>query len=109
MLGDQAGEENGKITSQRVLDVDPPRMEISFSGTGEFRGVETTVIVIYWKGMVMSRDGQEIATFTGQGIGRFVGSGKIRFVGSVFYHTASAGKLEFLNNLVAVFEHEIDR
>jgi len=37
MFGDQAGEEKGKITSQRVLDVDPPKMEISFSGTGEFR------------------------------------------------------------------------
>jgi hypothetical protein len=24
----------------------------------------------------MSRDGQEIATFTGQGVGRFVGPGK---------------------------------
>jgi hypothetical protein len=33
---------------QRVLDVDPPRMEISFSRTGEFRGVETTVTVTYW-------------------------------------------------------------
>jgi hypothetical protein len=121
MLGDQVGEEKGKITSQRVLDVDPPKMEITFSGTGKFRGVETTVTVTYWsilrsggvmsgegKGMVMSRDGQEMATFTGQGIGRFVGSGKVRFVGSVFYHTASTGKLAFLNNLVAVFEHEID-
>ena len=26
MLGDQVGEEKGKIKSQRVLDVDPPRM-----------------------------------------------------------------------------------
>ena len=58
--------------------------------------------------MVMSRDGQEMATFTGQGIGRFVGPGKIRFVGSLFYHTTSTGKLAFLNNLVAVFEHEVD-
>ena len=95
-------------------------MEVSFSGTGEFRGVETTVTVTNWsilrsggamsgkgKGMVMSRDGQEIATFTGQGIGRFVGSGKIRFVGSVFYHTASAGTLEFLNNLAAVFAFDV--
>jgi len=88
-------------------------MEITFSGTGKFKGVATTVTVTYWsiirsdgvlsgegKGMVMSRDGQEMATFTGQGIGRFVGS--------VFYHTASAGKVAFLNNLVAVFEHEVD-
>jgi hypothetical protein len=33
MSGDQVGEEKGKITSQRVLDVNPPKMEISFPGT----------------------------------------------------------------------------
>jgi hypothetical protein len=121
MLGDQVGEEKGKITSQRVLGVEPAKMEITFSGTGKYKGVDGTVTVTYWsalesggamsgegKGVVMSRDGQEMATFTGQGIGRFVGPGKIRFVGSVFYNTASTGKLAFLNNLVAVFEHEVD-
>ena len=37
MLGDQVGEEKGKITSQRVLDVEggPPKMETSFSATWE--------------------------------------------------------------------------
>jgi hypothetical protein len=121
MLGDQLGEERGKITSQRVLDVEPQKMEISFSGTGKLRGVETTMTVTYWsafrsggalygeaKGILMSRDGQEMVTYTAEGIGRFVGPGKIRFVGSVFYSTASTGKLAFLNNLVAVFEHEVD-
>jgi hypothetical protein len=121
MLGDQVGEEKGKIISQRVLGVEPPKMEISFSGEGKYRGVDGTVIVTYWsalrsdgvmsgegRGMVMSRDGQEMVTFTGQGIGRFVGPGKVRFVGSVFYNTASKGKMAFLNNLVAVFEHEVD-
>ena len=50
-----------------------------------------------------------MVTSTGQGVGRFDGPGKIRFVGSVFYNTTSKGKLAFLNNLVAVFEHEIER
>jgi len=121
MLGDQVGEEKGKIISQRVLGVEPAKMEISFSGEGKYKGVDDTVIVTYWsalrsdgvmsgegRGMVMSRDGQEMVTFTGQGIGRFVGPGKVRFVGSVFYNTASKGKMAFLNNLVAVFEHEVD-
>jgi hypothetical protein len=49
-----------------------------------------------------------MATFTGKGVGRFVGPGKVRFVGSVFYNTASKGKLAFLNNLVAAFEHDVD-
>lgn len=121
MLGEQVGEEKGKITNQRVLGIEPAKMEISFSGTGKYRGTDGTVIVTYWsalrpdgvlsgegQGMIMSQNGQEIATFTGQGVGRFVGPGKVRFVGSVFYKTASKEKLGFLNNLVAVFEHEVD-
>lgn len=121
MLGEQVGEEKGKIISQRVLGVEPPKMEISFSGTGKYRGTDGTVTVTYWsalgpdgvlhgegRGLLMSRDGQEMATFTGQGVGRFVGPGKVRFVGSVFYNTASSGRLAFLKNLVAVFEHDVD-
>jgi hypothetical protein len=122
MLGDQVGEEKGKTTSLRILGVEPPKTEISFSAEGKYRGVDGTVAATYWsvlrldgvlsgegQGIITSRDGQEMVTSTGQGIGRFVEPGKIRFVGSVFYNTASKGKLAFLNNLVAVFEHEIER
>lgn len=123
MLGDLIGEEKGKITSQRVLDVEggQPKMETSFSATGNYRGVETTATITYWgsprpggaiygegKGVLMSKDGQELAIWTGQGIGRFLSPGKIRFSGSLFYSTQSAGKLAFLNNLVGVFEYETD-
>ena len=96
-------------------------METSFSATGNYRGAETTVTITYWasprpggaiygeaKGVVMSKDGQEIATWTGQGIGRFTSPGKIRFTGSLFYSTSSTGRLAFLNNLVGVFEYETD-
>jgi hypothetical protein len=121
MLGEEVGQEKGRITSQKVLGVEPPKMEVSFSGEGKYRGVDGTVIVTYWsalrsdgtmsgegQGMVMSKDGREMATFTGRGVGRFVGPGKVRFVGSVFYNTMSTGSLAFLNNLVALFEHEVD-
>ena len=123
MLGDLISEEKGKITTQRVLDVEGgiPKMETSFSATGNYRGAETTVTITYWasprpggaiygegKGAVMSKDGQEIATWTGQGIGRFTSPGKIRFTGSLFYSTSSTGRLAFLNNLVGVFEYETD-
>ena len=122
MLGDQISEEKGKITSQRVLDVEGgvPKIETSFSATGNYRGVETTATVTYWasprpggaiygegKGVLMSKDGQEMATWTGPGIGRFTGPGKIRFTGLLFYRT-STGKLAFLNNMVGVFEYETD-
>ena len=123
MLGDQVGEDKGKITSQRVLDVEggTPKMETSFSATGKYRGVEATDMGTYWstprpggaihgegQGVLVSKDGQEMATWTGQGVGRFISPGKIRFVGSLFFSTASTGKLAFLNNLVGVFEYESD-
>ncbi|MDQ6667852.1 MAG: hypothetical protein M3Y53_06450 [Thermoproteota archaeon] len=123
MLGDLIAEEKGKITSQRVLDVGggEPTIETSFSATGKYGGVETTGTVTYCatpkpggaiygegKGLVMSRDSQEMVTWTGQGIGRFTAPGKIRFTGSLFFSTSSTGKLAFLNNLVGVFEYEAD-
>ena len=123
MLGDQVGEDKGKITSQRVLDVEggTPKMETSFSATGKYRGVEAADMGTYsstprpggaihgeGQGVLMSKDGQEMATWTGQGVGRFTSPGKIRFVGSLFFSTASTGKLAFLNNLVGVFEYESD-
>lgn len=123
MLGDLIVEEKGKITGQRVLDVEGgiPKMETSFSATAKFKGLEATDMGTYWsaprsggaihgegQGVLMSKDGQEMATWTGQGVGRFTSPGKIRFVGSLFFSTASAGKLSFLNNLVGVFEYESD-
>jgi hypothetical protein len=123
MLGDLISEEKGKITTQKVLDVEggEPKIETSFSATGNYRGVETTATVTYWgslrpggaiygegQGVLMSKDGQEVATWTGQGIGRFTNPGKIRFAGSLFFNTPSTGKLAFLNNLVGVFEYEAD-
>ena len=123
MLGDQIFEENGKLTSQRILDVECgiPKMETSFTATGNYRGAEITGTITYWsthrpggavygegQRVLMSKDGQEMATWTGPGIGRFTGPGKIRFTGSLFYRTSSTGKLAFLNNMVGVFEYETD-
>ena len=71
MLGDQIGEEKGRITSQRVLNVGGgmPKLEASFSMTGKFRGVEANNIGTYWsipkpggaiyieaQGVLMSKD-----------------------------------------------------
>lgn len=123
MLGDQIGEEKGKIIGQRVLEVvnGVPKIENSMSIIGKYRGVETTEIGTYWssprpdgvmygegQGMVTTKDGSEMATWTGQGIGRFTSQGKIRFIGSIFFSTSSNGKLAFFRNLVGVFEFEAD-
>jgi hypothetical protein len=47
-------------------------------------------------------------SYTGPGIGSITVPGKARFPGSVFYKTSLTGKLSALNNLVGVFEYEID-
>jgi hypothetical protein len=124
-LGELIIEDRGKITGQRVLDVEGPKIESSFAMEGKYKGAEGTNIGTYssvlrqgeggavmygeGQGIVTTRDGQEMATWTGQGIGRFSSPGKISFRGSLFFRTNSKdGKLSFLNNLVGVFEYEVD-
>jgi hypothetical protein len=125
-LGDIIQEARGKITGQRVLDVDGLKIETSQKMEGKYGGIESTDIGTYCtvmregeeagvmygegQGVVTAKAGQGIATWTGQGIGKFAGLGKISFHGSLFYSTRSnsGGKLSFLNNRVAVFEYEVD-
>ncbi len=59
------------------------------------------------KGVIMAGE-SEMATYTGEEIGRLTSSGSIMWRGSVFYRTSSDGKLAFLNNLVGLFESELD-
>jgi hypothetical protein len=40
MLGDLIYESKGKITMQRVLDTDGPKIETSFSASGTYKGNE---------------------------------------------------------------------
>jgi hypothetical protein len=125
MLGEQIGEEKGKVTGQRVLDIDEsgtPKIETTFSSNAKFKGIDTVNTVTYWtvprpggmlygeaKGVVMSKDvSGEVVTFTAYAVGRFTSLGRARFHGSVYYRTRSTGKLAFLNNLVGLFEHDSD-
>jgi hypothetical protein len=126
VLGELIEEESGKITGQRVLDVEGPKMETSFKMNGKFGGIEGSDIGTYCtvmregsepgvmygegQGVITTKDGQGMATWTGQGIGRFTAPGKMSFRGSVFYRTTSTGggKISSLNNVVGVFEYEMD-
>lgn len=126
VLGELIEEESGKITGQRVLDVEGPKIETSFKMNGKFGGIEGSDIGTYCtvmregsepgvmygegQGVITTKDGQGMTTWTGQGIGRFTAPGKISFRGSVFYRTTSTGggKISFLNNVVGVFEYEMD-
>jgi hypothetical protein len=59
------------------------------------------------QGVLTTRDGQ-LVTWTAQGLGYLVIPRTIRFRGSTFYHTDSTGSLAFINNLMSVFEYEIN-
>lgn len=125
VLGELIVELKGKITGQRVLDVEGPKIEASMIMDGNYRGIDTTEIATYWsiprggamygkgQGVITTKDGQEMATWTGQGIGKTTGR-RNRFRGSIFFKTSpeaqfpSGGKLLFLNNMVGVFEFETD-
>jgi hypothetical protein len=122
MLGELIYEQKGKVTGQRVLDVSPPRVETSFSATGTLKGgITVSEMGTYWsearspgilygegQGIIMTNDGTEVATWKGSGIGRMSGSGKVSFRGAIYWHTTSTGKLAPLNNVVGVYEYEID-
>lgn len=119
MLGELIGETTGKISGQRVIDLEGPTIETNVSSTGTLKGVPVTETLTYvagptskgiihgiGKGVINTQDG-EIATFTGEGIGRF-DSGVLKWRGALFFHTNSVGKLQFLNNMVGVFESNVD-
>ena len=124
MLGQLLFESRGRITDQRVLSVENgiPKFEISIAGTGIFTGsLEVTTTWTYWaiqrldgtsysqgQGVIMTRDGRDVATATGRAEGKMVESGGMRFVGAIFFETQSKNKLAFLNHLVGVNEYEVD-
>lgn len=60
------------------------------------------------QGMIMTRDGREMATAIGRAEGKMVELGKTRYIGVIFYETHSENKLAFLNHLVGVNEYEAD-
>jgi hypothetical protein len=127
VLGDLFYEAKGRITSQRVLDVDGPKIEttVSYDGTMKSDGshVEVRHIATFTSsmrdeafysegtGVITAKDGSgEMATELGRGITRFVEGGK-KVVGRglfIFDTRSKTGKLGFLNNLTGVLEYEAD-
>jgi len=123
MLGDQIGEAKGKITSQRILDVEGPKIEYSLSAEGRMKEIDITHMATFWtiprgngvlhgegQGVITTKDGSgEMATEIGRGIGKITdGEKKVQFRGSFFFRASSTGKLAFLNNIVGIFEYEGD-
>ena len=91
-LGELIEDSTGKITGQRVLDVEIPKMETSFAMEGNYRGISCTHVGTYTsvlreggvlygegQGIITTKDGQGMATWTGQGKGKIYGSRKSQF------------------------------
>lgn len=120
MLGELIGEMQGKVSSQRVIDVKGPTMETSIMASGSLKGVQVTEALTYManttsKGIlhgvgngIMTTQEGDVATYTGEGIGKFDGSGILKWRGAIFFEASSEGKLGFLNNTVGVFEAQVD-
>jgi hypothetical protein len=118
VLGDLFYEAKGRITSQRVLDVEGPKIEttVSYDGTIKSDGsrVEVRHIATFTSsmqdeafysegtGVITAKDGSgEMATELGRGITRFIEGGK-KVVGRglfIFNTRSKTGNLGFLNNL----------
>lgn len=127
MLGEQYLELSGKITGQRVLDIEGPTIETSVATKGTIKGVQVQETITFTgrptvekgvlhgvgQGVITTTAGSaggepEMVTYTGEGVGRISSSGGVKWRGSIFSRTSSGGKLSFLNNMVGVFEAEID-
>ena len=114
-----------------MLDIEAPIIKTSDSTTSTMKGVHVQETITFsgtfsgtpaaereeihgvGRGVVMtSGSGEggepEMVTYTGEGIGRIYSSGSIKRRGSVFSRSSSHGKPSFLNNMIGIFESEID-
>jgi hypothetical protein len=104
MLGELTGENEGKVSSQRVIDVKGPTMETSVTASGRLRGVQVTETLTYvantsskgvlhgvGNGIITTQDG-DLATYTGEGIGRYDASGVLDWRGAIFFEASSEGR-----------------
>jgi hypothetical protein len=118
MLGDQIGEERGKVTGFRVLDAGGPKVEVSITTQGKILGSDYQGRATYTsemqpsgflfgegQGVYMSGDG--MAVWKGQGTGRLIPGGGASYRGTIHFVTAT-GTLAKLAGMVGAFEHSSD-
>jgi len=120
MLGEQIGEETGKVMVRRVLSVDGgPSIEVSVQTTGKLLGVETRGNVTYCatirpdgslfgdaQGLVIGKGGER-ATFKAHGVGKLLDGGAVSYRGASYFYSDST-KWARLNGMAIVFEYEAD-
>ena len=127
MLGELIYESTGKIVSQKVVDTGDinslsAKVELSYSGSGYMQGIgnvtetwtfvnthlSNNIIQGIGKGVIMTDDGNAVATATELGRGFHMSPETIVYPGARVISTDSNGKLAFLNELVGVTEWEVD-
>ncbi len=120
MLGEQIGEETGKVMVRRVISVDGgAKVEVTIQTTGKILGIETRSNVTYLagirqdgslygeaQGLVVGKGGEQ-ATFKAAGAGRLLEGGAVSYRGACYYYSDSP-KLKRLNTVAVVFEYEAD-
>jgi hypothetical protein len=118
MLGDQIGEETGKIAVMRVLDANGPKVEVSARTQGKVLGIDYQGRTTYTsevqpgghifgegQGVYLTADG--MAAWKGQGTGRFNPGGGASYRGTIHYVSAT-GSLAKLAGTVGAFEYSTD-
>ena len=127
MLGELIYESTGKIISQKAVDTGDiynpsAKVELSYSGSGYMQGIgnvtETWTFVNthlknnitqgIGKGVIMTDDGNGVATATELGRGFHMSPDTIVYPGARVFSADSNGKLAFLNELVGVTQWEVD-
>jgi hypothetical protein len=121
MLGDQIGEEQGKVTSLRVLDSGGggPKVEVTIRTNAKILGVAAVNLGTYYsavqpggslygegQGVVSTQEG-DMVTWKGQGAGKMKPTGGASYRGAIYFQNGS-GKLAKLNGTAAVYEHDSD-
>ena len=120
MLGEQIGEETGKVMVRRVISVEGgTKVEISVQSNGKLLGVETRSNVTYLagirpdgsvygegQGLVVGKGGEQ-ATWKGAGAGKLLEGGAVSYRGAL-YHYSDSPNFRRLNAVAVVFEYSAD-
>ncbi len=120
MLGEQIGEETGKVMVRRVISVDGgTKVEVTVQSTGKLLGIETRNNVTYLagirpdgslygeaQGLVVGKGGEQ-ASFKAAGVGKLLDGGAVSYRGASYYYSDSPN-FRRLNAVAVVFEYSAD-
>jgi len=120
MLGEQIGEETGKVIVRRVISAEGgTKVEVTTQSNGKLLGVETRNTVTYCagirpdgslygeaNGLVVGKGGEQ-ASFKAGGVGKLLDGGAVSYRGASYYYSDSPN-FRRLNAVAVVFEYSAD-